>query len=295
MWTGSRAAVRDVTAVVTASGSTFSVTGSMSAKTGRARSYTATFALATNENGLVITSSPSLTPTARSARCSPAVPLETALANGARTRSANARSNSGSSGPSASRPERSAASTRASSSGPIIGLASGRASSGRRLKATLRSAGSRSGRGGSTPSSPLDPGHPVLERVDQRLPRGLDDVLRDADRAPDFLAIGGVEEHACDRAGPFRLVQDPHLEVDQIDVAQPRVRLRQRLPERAIQCVDGAVALGGAHVALAVNPDLDRGLGLNPAVGALLDDRAPGLEREQRLVIARLLAQQQLE
>ena len=36
--------------------------------------------------GVVMTSSPSLTPTARSARCRPAVPLETALACGARAR-----------------------------------------------------------------------------------------------------------------------------------------------------------------------------------------------------------------
>ena len=60
--------VRGVTAAATASGSTLSVTGSMSANTGRARSYSATLAEATNENGEVITSSPSVTPTARSAR-----------------------------------------------------------------------------------------------------------------------------------------------------------------------------------------------------------------------------------
>ena len=57
----------------------------------------------------------------------------------------------------------------------------------------------------------------------------------------------------------------------------------------------GAVALGGADVALAVGPDLDRRLGLDPPVGALLDDRSPRLETEQRLVLAGLLPQQQLE
>ena len=56
-----------------------------------------------------------------------------------------------------------------------------------------------------------------------------------------------------------------------------------------------AVALGRAHVALAVDPDLDRGLGLDLAVGALLDDHAPGLQAEQRLVVAGLLAHEQLE
>ena len=118
-----------MTAAAAAPGSRLSVTGSMSANMGRARSKIATLALATNENGVVTTSSPSLTPTARSARCSPAVPLETALAWAAPARGANARSNSPSIGPSDSRPERSTPSTRSSSAAPSTGRASGITSS----------------------------------------------------------------------------------------------------------------------------------------------------------------------
>ena len=77
------------------------------------------------------------------------------------------------------------------------------------------------------------------------------------------LAVGGVEQHPGDRAGALGLVEDPDLEVDQVDVAQMRVDLDQRLAQRAVQRVDRAVALGGAHVALAVDPDLDRRLGLD--------------------------------
>ena len=55
------------------------------------------------------------------------------------------------------------------------------------------------------------------------------------------------------------------------------------------------VALGGADVALLADPDLDRGLGLDPAVGALLGDDPEALEPEERLVAAGLAAQQQLE
>ena len=76
---------------------------------------------------------------------------------------------------------------------------------------------------------------------------------------------------------------------------QVRVDLADRVAQRAVERVDRAVALGGAHVALAVDPDLDRRLGLDLAVGALLDDHAPGLQPEQRLVLAGLLAHQQLE
>ena len=48
---------------------------------------------------------------------------------------------------------------------------------------------------------------------------------------------------------------------------------RDRRAQRLVERVDRAVALRGADVALAVDPDLDRRLGLDLAVGALLDDR----------------------
>ena len=71
--------------------------------------------------------------------------------------------------------------------------------------------------------------------------------------------------------------------------------LADRVAQRVVERVHGAVALGRAHVALAARPDLDRGLRGDLAVGALLDQHAPGLEAEQRFVRARLLAHQELE
>src|ERR1035437_4285107 len=278
MCTGSSARVRSPTAAAAACGSRLSVTGSMSANTGRARSYSAAFAEATNENGLVITSSPSPPPAARSARCRPAVPLLTALASGARTCSAKRRSNSPTRGPSESCPERSTSSTACSSAVPMTGRASG-----------ITSVASESARG-----SPARQ-HAVLERVDERVPGGRDQVLRDADRAPHLVTVGGVDEHARDRAGALGLVEDPDLEVDQLDVAQVRVDLPDRSAQRLVERVHRAVALGVAHVALAVHPDLHRGFGVHLAVDALLDDHPPGLHPEQRLVDAGLLAHEQLE
>ena len=97
----------------------------MSTNTGFARSNRIELADATNENGDVITSSPSETPTARSARCNAAVPDETADANGAPTRAANACSNAGTRGPSERCRERSTSSTACSSSSPMTGRATG--------------------------------------------------------------------------------------------------------------------------------------------------------------------------
>ena len=39
------------------------------------------------------------------------------------------------------------------------------------------------------------------------------------------VAVGGVEQHARDRAGALGLVEDADLEVDEVDVAQVRVDL----------------------------------------------------------------------
>ena len=93
----------------------------------------------------------------------------------------------------------------------------------------------------------------------------------------------------------MRLVEDPDLEVDELDVRQMRMDPVDRRAQRGVERVDRAVALRRAHVALAFDPDLDRRLALDLAVGALLDDRAPRFEPEERLVAARLAAHQQLE
>ena len=137
--------------------------------------------------------------------------------------------------------------------------------------------------------------HPGLQRVDQRVPGRLDDVLVDADRAPRVRPVGRVEQHARRRAGRLPLVEDADLVVDEADVAQVRVALADRVAQRAVERVDRAVALRRAHVALAVDPDLDRRLGLDRAVLALLGDHAPGLQAEQRLVVAGLAPDQQVE
>jgi hypothetical protein len=129
MCTGSSAAVLSPIAAAAAAGSMLSVTGSMSTNTGRARSYTTALAEATNEKGDVTTSSPSETPAARSARCRPAVPLDTALACVAPTRVPNADSNSSTRGPRDRRPERRTSSTAVSSASPMSGRASGTGSS----------------------------------------------------------------------------------------------------------------------------------------------------------------------
>ena len=109
------------------------------------------------------------------------------------------------------------------------------------------------------------------------------------------VAVGRVEQHARRRAGRLPLVEDADLVVDELDVAQVRQALADRGAQRAVQGMHGAVALGGAHEALRADPELDRRLGLHAPVGALLGDHAPGLELEQRLVLARLAPDQQLE
>src|SRR6202050_2057809 len=305
MCTGRIARVRCVIAACAAAGSRLSVTGSMSANTGRARSYSAALADATNEKGLVITSSPSPTPAERSARCRPAVPLLTALASGAPTRAANALSNCARRGPSDSWPERSTSITARSSASPSTGRASGITSPtgtgdgpDRGPPASARAPASGIGSASThrlgRRRGPLAGLHAVLDRVHQRVPGGCDHVLGHSDRAPYVVPVGSIDQHARDRCGALALIEDAHLEVDQLDVAQVRMDLTDGLAQRVVQRIDRPVALGGAHVALAAQPDLDGGLGLDLAVGALLHEHAPGLQAKQRLVLAGPLAPHQL-
>src|ERR687892_802311 len=172
MSTGSRPAVRSPTAARAAAGSSSSVSGSTSQNTGVAPSYRRQFADATKLSGEVTTSSPGPQPNALTPRCSAAVPLDTATASPTPSHSASARSNLSSIGPSDSAPERSTSSTSSSSRSPISGRESGMGS--------VTGPSERGGPGGR--GFRLEG---VLERVDQRLPRRLDDdVLRHADRAP---------------------------------------------------------------------------------------------------------------
>ena len=64
--------------------------------------------------------------------------------------------------------------------------------------------------------------------------------------------------------GAVGLVEDPHLVVGQLDLGEVRVAVGDRRAQGAVEGVDRAVALGDLDVALAVDHDLDRRLGLAP-------------------------------
>ena len=83
-----------------------------------------------------------------------------------------------------------------------------------------------------------------------------------------LVAVGGVEQHPGHGAGAVVLVEDADLVVGQLDVGEVRVQLGDRRAQGPVERVDRAVALGGADVALAVDPELDRRLGLDLAVGS---------------------------
>ena len=91
------------------------------------------------------------------------------------------------------------------------------------------------------------------------------------------------------------LVEDADLVVGQLDVGEMRVTVDDRAAQRLVERVHRAVAFGGAQVALAVDPDLDRRLRHDLSVLALLDEHAEALEAEERLVLVGLLTEQELE
>src|SRR5262245_56741462 len=223
-----------------------------------------------------MTSSPCPQPMARTPRWRAVVPLGTAPAWPPPSASPKSCSNCSSFGPSDSEPERRASRSSSSSRGPTSGRASGIGSFTRRAGLGSRLEG-------------------VLERVDQGLPGGLDDVLRHADRPPLALAVRGIEQHPGDGTGAVVLVEDTHLVVGQLDVGEMRVPIDDGAAQRLVERVHRAVALRRAQVALAGDPDLDRRLGDHLAVLALLDENAEALEAEERVVLAGFPPEQQLE
>ena len=91
--------VRAVTRAAASAGSRLSVAGSTSAKTGMPPASTTASAVAKKVKAGTITSSPAFTPSARRARTSASVPFATPTHPAAPKNSANALSNSRTSGP----------------------------------------------------------------------------------------------------------------------------------------------------------------------------------------------------
>ena len=89
-----------------------------------------------------------------------------------------------------------------------------------------------------------------LDRVEQGLPRGLDDVLVHADRGPGRVAVGGVDQHPRDRAGALVRVEDAHLVVGEVHALERGEVAVERGPQRAVERVHRTVALGGRDHAL---------------------------------------------
>src|SRR5215470_11512292 len=79
------------------------------------------------------------------------------------------------------------------------------------------------------PALALVPAELVLDRVHERLPRGLDDVVRHAHRPPRLVAVARGDEHARPRRRAFGLVEDAHLVVEERHLAQVRVELLEGL------------------------------------------------------------------
>ena len=90
----------------------------------------------------------------------------------------------------------------------------------------------------------------VRQRIEQGLPRRLDDVGADADGDPGVLAVGRLDQHPRDRVGAVALVEDPDPEVDQVEPRDVGIELLDRLPQRVVERVDRAVALADDGEAL---------------------------------------------
>src|SRR5262245_12327708 len=114
--------------------------------------------------------------------------------------------------------------------------------------------------------------------VDERFPRGLDDVLADPHGGPFALAVGQVDQHAHRRARADASVEHTHAEVLELHVIERGVVVGQGLPKRVVEGADRTLALGALDVARPARDDLDGRLGERLLARALLDMDAVALD-----------------
>src|SRR5438094_6019766 len=100
----------------------------------------------------------------------------------------------------------------------------------------------------------------VLDRVDERLPRGLDDVVGNTDGAPGLVAIARGDEHARLGGRALRLVQDSHFVVEELHGPEARIELLQSLTKRVVEGVDRTVPRRGGVLQHPLHPHAHRGL-----------------------------------
>src|SRR3954452_7008016 len=91
---------------------------------------------------------------------------------------------------------------------------------------------------------------PERVSVVECLPGRRDDVLVHTYGVPLAHAVGRSDEDPRDGAGAVRSFEDADLVVDELERRQLRMQALERLPERAVECVDGPVALTGRDEAL---------------------------------------------
>ena len=125
----------------------------------------------------------------------------------------------------------------------------------------------------------------VLERVGEGRCGRRDDVRVGAHRRPRPGAVLRVDDDPGARGGRRIAIEDAHLVVDEVDVVDGRVERPQRLAQRGVEGVDRAVAVGGRVQRLAVDGDLDRGLGQQLAAVALLHETGVVDDPERRGVV----------
>src|SRR3990172_2614989 len=143
----------------------------------------------------------------------------------------------------------------------------------------------------------LGPGLPdgVLEAVGEGRRGGRDDVRVRAHRGPFACAVRGLDRHPRPGAGGGVGIEDPDLVVVEVDGVEDRVERAERLPEGGIQRVHRAVAIGRRVEDLAVNLDLDGGLGPEVAGIALLDEAGVVEDPEGRRITSLVAPDEELE
>ncbi len=135
----------------------------------------------------------------------------------------------------------------------------------------------------------------IFDAVEKGLPRRVDDVFADANRAEDAVRAFEFDDDADFGGGGGGGVDDADFVVDEAKGVEGGVLGDEGVAEGVVEGVDGAVAFGGGVDFAAFDVEGERGLGERGGIAGAGDGDAVVVEIEERAVLADLLADDEFE
>src|SRR6185503_14137326 len=135
----------------------------------------------------------------------------------------------------------------------------------------------------------------VIHSVGERLPTRLDNVVRNAHRAPALVIIPALDQHSDLRCSGLIRIQHSNLVVDQLNFFETLERRAQALSERPIERVNRPAPLGSRLPNLTVERNSHPGFRFQNSGRLTPGGNVIALQAEELVIASRCLLEQKAE